>query len=118
MKLTINSYLFFLFSILVIQCYSKDFYAQSESKLVSSSEKQQQSKKLNSTQSSTDGISIIDPSNNTLIKFHDEGTFGSIEIPIGTPTSKGNKLYNVGGQLHADGQQPDWLFSMISQQAV
>ena len=60
---------------------------------------------INSTQSTGDKINFKDDNGNTLISITDEGTTGSITIPLSgsAPSSTTNKLYNVGSTLFFNG---------------
>jgi len=61
------------------------------------------SKLPNETQATGDDVKIKDESDNILFRVIDEGSFGSIEIPIGVPSTTTNKLYNNSGTLHFNG---------------
>ena len=60
---------------------------------------------INSTQSTGDKINFKDNDGNTLITITDEGTTGSITIPLSgsAPSPTTNKLYNLGNKLFFNG---------------
>ena len=62
-------------------------------------------KTLNTTASANDSVVFRDNDGNALIKITDEGTTGSITIPLSgsAPSSTTNKLYNVGSTLFFNG---------------
>ncbi len=46
---------------------------------------------------------IVNDGTNSLIKIVDEGTFGSIQLKNGTPSTTTRKIYSVGGTLYYNG---------------
>ena len=50
-------------------------------------------------------MTVKDNASNVLMEVNDEGIVGSITIPAGAgaPTTKTNKLYNIGGSLFWNG---------------
>ncbi len=46
---------------------------------------------------------IINDGTNSLVKFIDEGTFGSVQLKNGTPANTARKIYSVGGTLYYNG---------------
>lgn len=53
-----------------------------------------------SPQATGDDIKIKDDESNTLVRVIDKGSFGSIELKIGVPSTTTNKLYNNSGTFH------------------
>jgi len=58
---------------------------------------------INSPEATGDDVKIKDDEDNTLLRVIDEGSFGSIELQNGVPTTTTNKLYNNSGTLNFNG---------------
>ena len=60
-------------------------------------------KQIYSPQATGENIKFLDEDTNQLLKIIDEGSFGSLELKSGVPSSTTNKLYNNSGILNFNG---------------
>ena len=60
-------------------------------------------KQIYSPQATGENIKFLDEDTNQLLKIIDEGSFGSLELKSGVPSSTTNKLYNNSGTLNFNG---------------
>ena len=82
--------------------FTLTIYAQ-ETKIDSNMTNKGTTNKVYSPQGTGDAIQFLDEDTNELLKVIDEGSFGSLELKSGVPTTTTNKLYNNSGTLNFNG---------------
>ena len=88
-----------LFLLFLIITFSVNY---GQSKSISNIDSSTTTNSINSTQVEEGDVDFTDGTN-SLIRITDEGTFGSIEIKPGVPSTTLYKLYNDGGTLKFNG---------------